>query len=33
MGTEATRITVTLPSGIVHTLEHVKANQTVTVKE
>jgi enediyne biosynthesis protein E4 len=33
MEAEATRITVTFPSGIVHTLEHVKANQTVLVTE
>ncbi len=31
--TEATRITVTFPSGEVRTLEHVKANQIVTVAE
>jgi hypothetical protein len=30
---EATRVVVTFPSGIVHTLEHVKANQVVTVTE
>jgi hypothetical protein len=30
---EATRIKVTFPSGTVHTLEHVKANQVVTVTE
>ncbi len=31
--TEATRITVAFPSGVVRTLEHVKANQIVTVTE
>jgi enediyne biosynthesis protein E4 len=30
---EATRITVTFPSGFIQTLEHVKANQIVTVTE
>jgi hypothetical protein len=30
---EAIRITVTFPSGVVRTLEHVKANQIVTVNE
>jgi hypothetical protein len=30
---ERTRITVTFPSGIVRTLEHVKANQIVIVNE
>jgi hypothetical protein len=31
--TEATRVTVTFPSGVVHTLKHVKANQILTVTE
>ena len=30
---EADRLTVTFPSGIVHTLKHVRANQIVTVVE
>jgi len=30
---EALRVTVTFPSGVVHTIEHVKANQIVTVTE
>jgi hypothetical protein len=30
---EAARVVVTFPSGTVHTLEHVKANQIVTVTE
>jgi hypothetical protein len=30
---EVKRLTVTFPSGMVHTLEHVKANQIVTVVE
>jgi hypothetical protein len=30
---EATRINITFPSGIVHTIEHVHANQIVTVTE
>jgi hypothetical protein len=31
--TEAKRVTVTFPSGTVHTLEHVKANQILVVTE
>ncbi len=30
---EAERLTVTFPSGVVRTLEHVPANQTITVEE
>jgi len=30
---EAVQITVTFPSGIIRKLEHVKANQTITVSE
>jgi hypothetical protein len=32
-GSEATRITVTFPSGVIRTLAHVRANQTITVTE